>query len=1172
MFLQLWMKGSNSTKVGFYFKKLKSFLFYSKVLLLLTFFIRMTFAHHYNRFTFALLIVTSMPNHSPSSDLFHSYSEHPTVNLVKKSLEANSHQRVLLKGLAGSSTAIVSGVISKCSHRVAMVVLNDREEAAYFFSDLSTFIPGQHIHFFPSSYKRSVQYGQILPDALIQRTDTQRELLSIAERGEGWGVVVTYPEALAEKVVTANRFKEKAVNITVGQELSQEFLVEFLEEMGFERSDFVYEPGQFSVRGSIIDAFSYSSALPLRIDFFGDEVESIRSFEVDSQRSFKMFDSVSIVPNLQEKNNEGSEKLLLTELLPSNAMVWIHDWDLIQGGMNSTLVAGGDEFDFATGNQLADTLSSFSILEFGLKPQMDPQETFVFQMLPQPAFHKNFELLAQRIKEFTEDGYTTSIVSENPSQHERIASILQSINPSVRFEPISQLLSQGFIDHELKVCIYTDHQIFGRYQKYRLKNELSKSDSLSLKELLSLKPGDYVVHVDHGIGVFGGMIKTEVNGNVQEAVRLTYRDGDTLLVSVHSLHRISKYRGGESEQPKIYKLGSGAWQKLKQNTKRKVKDIAKDLIALYAKRKAEKGTAFSPDTYLQEELEASFIYEDTPDQQKATLSVKEDMQSAIPMDRLVCGDVGFGKTEVAIRAAFKAVTDNKQVAVLVPTTILALQHYHTFKQRLANFPCSVDFISRMKGAKDQKEVLQRLAEGKVDILIGTHSLLGSNVKFKDLGLMIVDEEQKFGVAAKEKLKKLRVNVDTLTLTATPIPRTLQFSLMGARDLSIINTPPANRHPITTELHSFNSDIIKEAVDYEVMRGGQVFFVHNRVQNIEEIQQMISKLSPNVTSIVAHGQMESAKLERTMLDFISGDYDVLVSTTIIESGLDIPNANTIIINNAHMFGLSDLHQLRGRVGRSNKKAFCYLLSPPLENLTPEARRRLKAIEEYSELGSGFSIAMQDLDIRGAGNMLGAEQSGFIADIGFETYHKILDEAIQELREEEFAGVLPGQEPDKPVTWEPGTLDCHIETDLEMLIPDWYVSNIPERMRLYRELDSITLPQELDNFEESLKDRFGPLPSQAQELLSVVELRWLAQSIGLEKIALKNGELFGYFISNQLSTFYRSDVFANIIGYIQKNPKAFRLKEQRDKLMLISKEINSMEEALTIVKKLHQSVRL
>ncbi len=1104
------------------------------------------------------------------SELLQKYKSHQSTGLAINELESHKSVRLRLKGLAGSSVAMVNAALSQLLQRVTMVVLNDKEEAAYFFSDLSTLLPADSIHFFPSSYKRAVQFEQILPDALIQRTDTQKALLSLTANSSDWAIIVTYPEALAEKVVTIDHFEKNTISIAVGESISQEFLVDFLVSIGFQRADFVYEPGQFSVRGGIVDVFSFSSALPYRIDFFGDEVESIRIFEVDSQLSSKKFDSVTIIPNLQIKN-EDSARQLITELLPKDAIVWIRDLEIIVSQMNTTFEAAENEHDFDTGAAFVETIQQYAIVEFGLKPQFKSHVPIDFETSPQPAFQKNFELLAQHITENAEKGYTTYILAENPAQHKRLENILQNINPNVKFTPINLALSQGYIDHGLERCFYTDHQIFDRYQKYKLKNELSKSDSLSMKELASLKPGDYVVHVDHGIGVFGGMVKTNVNGNVQEAVRLTYKDGDMLLVNIHALHRISKYRGSEAEMPKLYKLGSGAWQKLKLNTKRKVKDIAKELIALYAKRKSEKGLAFSADTYLQEELEASFIYEDTPDQQKATQAVKEDMQNTIPMDRLVCGDVGFGKTEIAIRAAFKAVADSKQVAVLVPTTILALQHYQTFKQRLASFPCTVEYISRMKSPKAQKDILKRLSEGKIDIIIGTHALLRSTVKFKDLGLMIVDEEQKFGVAAKEKLKNLRVNVDTLTLTATPIPRTLQFSLMGARDLSIINTPPPNRHPIATELHTFNTEIIKEAIEYEVNRGGQVFFVHNRVQNIAEVQQMILKLCNHVTATIAHGQMESAKLEKTMLDFISGDYDVLVSTTIIESGLDITNANTIIINNAHMFGLSDLHQLRGRVGRSNKKAFCYLLAPPLEGLTPEARRRLKAIEEFSELGSGFSIAMQDLDIRGAGNMLGAEQSGFIADIGFETYHKILDEAMQELRDEEFAEVLTEGDQPKPNEWKPSNVDCHVETDFELLLPDSYVSSVPERMRLYRELDGITLPQELDTFEAKLKDRFGELPIQAEELLSVVELRWMAQSLGIEKIVIRNQQFIGYFIANQISAFYRSSTFANIINFIQHNPKKFQLKEQRNKLTLLAKGVKNMDDALILIKYLYESTR-
>ena len=817
------------------------------------------------------------------------------------------------------------------------------------------------------------------------------------------------------------------------------------------------------------------------------------------------------------------------------------------------------------------SVQNFAVVEFGIKQQIKSSIVVDFNTSPQPSFSKNFELLGENLVENAEKGYNTYILAPNPTQHQRLENIFESVNQQATFTPVELSLHEGFIDHDLKICLYTDHQIFERYHKFKLKHELSKTNSLSLQELMSLQVGDYVVHIDHGIGTFGGLVKTNVNGKVQEAVRLNYKDNDTLLVSIHNLHRISKYRGKDADAPKVYKLGSGAWQRLKQNTKKKVKDIAKELIALYAKRKAEKGFSFSPDTYMQEELEASFIYEDTPDQEKATVAVKEDMHSEIPMDRLVCGDVGFGKTEVAVRAAFKAVADSKQVAILVPTTILALQHFQTFKQRLSNFPCTIDYISRMKSAKQQKETQARLAEGKIDILIGTHAILGNNIKFKDLGLMVIDEEQKFGVAAKEKLKRIRINVDTLTLTATPIPRTLQFSLMGARDLSIINTPPPNRHPIATELHTFNTAIIKEAIEYEVSRGGQVFFVHNRVQNIAEVQQMLLKICPNVTSVVAHGQMEPAKLEKTMLDFICGDYDVLISTTIIESGLDISNANTIIVNNAQMFGLSDLHQLRGRVGRSNKKAFCYLLAPPLESLTNEARRRLKALEEFSELGSGFSIAMQDLDIRGAGNMLGAEQSGFINEIGFETYHKILDEAIQELKHEEFSDLFADEAKDLKSGWDSSGNDCHIETDMELLLPDSYISSIPERMRLYREIDLISSPEELEKFKQKLKDRFGTLPPQVDELLNVVRLKWKAISLGIEKVVLKNGMLIAYFISNQVSPFYRSEVFSEIIKAIQTNQNIFQLKETNERLSLIAKNIKNVDKAIEVLQHLSPSSR-
>jgi transcription-repair coupling factor (superfamily II helicase) len=797
---------------------------------------------------------------------------------------------------------------------------------------------------------------------------------------------------------------------------------------------------------------------------------------------------------------------------------------------------------------------------------------FTFNTKPQPLFNKNFNLLGDNLRLLIDQKYDTYILSENNKQIDRLVDIFKDTHHGIPFQGIIHTIHEGFIDEELKLCCYTDHQIFDRYHKYRINQYFSNKASVSLRDLKDLKPGDYVVHIDHGIGKFGGLEKIEVNGKIQEAIKLVYRDNDVLYVNIHSLHRISKYKGKDDSEPKIYKLGSGAWQKLKLNTKNKVKDIAKDLIALYAKRKAQKGFKFSPDTYLQEELEASFIYEDTPDQLKATIATKGDMESEIPMDRLICGDVGFGKTEVAVRAAFKAVADSKQVAILVPTTILALQHYTTFKDRLKDFPCRVDYVSRLRKSSDQTMALKDVESGKVDILIGTHRLLSKDIKFKDLGLLIVDEEQKFGVAAKEKLKALRINVDTLTLTATPIPRTLQFSLMGARDLSVINTPPPNRHPIITELHTFSHHIIQEGINYEVSRGGQVFFIHNRVQNIYEIEALIKKLCPQVKTVVGHGQMDGPKLEKLIIDFINGDYDVLVSTTIIESGLDIPNSNTIFINNAQNFGLSDLHQLRGRVGRSNRRAFCYLLAPPLTTLTPEARRRLKAIEEFSDLGSGFNIALQDLDIRGAGNMLGAEQSGFIADIGFETYNRILNEALQELKENEFKELYDEKTEDKidEDISKKYVTDCSVDTDLEIHIPDEYIMNIAERIRLYRQLDSFTEDNQLEEFSTMLTDRFGPIPQPTEDLLRIVKLRWLAQTLGFEKIVLKNNKMIGYFVSNQDSGYYASKTFLKILNFVQQNPNLFRMKEGKDRLTLTFENVSDVEEAYNFLNKMKTPV--
>lgn len=1097
-----------------------------------------------------------------------------TLYIIDK-LSNGEQQNLFIKGSSGSSMSLIAAACIKKLNKPFLFILNDKEEASYFFTDLTNVLPPEQIYFFPSSYKRSVQYGQTMSEAIIQRTDVLNLLPRLHHNPNQAVAIVTYPDALIEKVVTLESLEKNTLIIREGEKVPPSFIRELLEEYGFERVEFAYEPGQYSVRGSIIDIFSFSDANPYRIDFFGDEVESIRTFDVEDQLSREHLKEITIIPNMHT-GAENQLRTLLTENLPERTSTWIKNAEISIARMNelydqaitSELVIEKqeDEANFGSGKDLFNHIKNKGLVEFGLKHFFKPDHTIDFETSPQPLFHKNFDLIAQNIEENTLKGYKTYILADNRAQFERLSGIFESISKKVHFTPIATTIHEGFIDHSLNVCFFTDHQLFDRYHKFKLKHEFGRKDALSIQELVNLQPGDYVVHIDHGIGVFGGLVKTDVNGKKQEAVRLIYQDNDSLLVNIHNLHRISKYRGKDSEAPKVYKLGSGAWQKLKQNTKRKIKDIAKDLIALYAKRKAERGFAFSPDTYMQQELEASFIFEDTPDQEKANIAVKEDMESKIPMDRLICGDVGFGKTEVAIRAAFKAVADSKQVAVLVPTTILALQHQQTFTSRLKDFPCTVDFISRMKSAKSQKETIQKVSEGKIDILIGTHALIKDSIKFRDLGLLIVDEEQKFGVAAKEKLKQMKVNVDTLTLTATPIPRTLQFSLMGARDLSIINTPPPNRHPISTELHVFSTQIIKEAIEYEVSRGGQIFFVHNRVQNILEVQSMIHKLSPQIKSIVAHGQMEPSKLEKTMLDFISGDYDVLISTSIIEAGLDIPNANTIIINNAQMFGLSDLHQLRGRVGRSNKKAFCYLITPPLESLTNEARRRLKAIEEFSELGSGFSIAMQDLDIRGAGNLLGGEQSGFIAEIGFETYHRILDETIQELKETEFKSLFTTDNEERERTWKPSHAECHIETDLELLLPDTYVNSVPERMRLYRELDSIERAEDLLKFETKLKDRFGEIPQQTIELLNVVRLRWLAVELGMEKVVLKNQIMVGYFISNQQSSFYKSDTFVRILGYIQHHQEFFQLKEGKERLSLIVKKIENIDEAIKLLQQI------
>ncbi|HVN59071.1 MAG TPA: transcription-repair coupling factor [Bacteroidales bacterium] len=1097
------------------------------------------------------------------------YGSHPAVVSLTGSLSEESAGTVCIEGLSGSAKAFVAASVFSSMQTTHLVILPEKEDAAYFYNDLAAILGEEHVFFFPSTYKRSVQYGQTEPANIVLRT----EVLNFLSSGKRKGIIVSYPESVMEKVVSKKTLRKNTFNISKGDKISLEFLEEMLHEYSFDRVDFVYEPGQYSIRGSIADIFSFSSDIPYRVDFFGEEVDSIRSFNPEDQLSVDMLKHMTIIPNIQDISIDIINDKF-TDFIPPSSVVWIESSAYIRDKINGIFQQTGQKDDselvfgrkesIITGNHFLDECQKFRLVEFGRQGLFCQSRRFEFRTEPQPAFNKNFELLSAHLRSNSESGFVTWIVSESDSQISRLNDIFAEISPDASFRPMLVNLHGGFTDHDLKIAVYTDHQIFDRYHKFRIRGYFTRKDSLSLKELTGLNPGDYVVHIDHGIGRFGGLEKIEVNGKIQEAIKLVYRDNDILYVGIHSLHRISKYKGKDTEEPRIYKLGSGAWQKLKQATKKRVKDIARDLIALYAKRMGSPGFPFTPDSYLQRELEASFIYEDTPDQLTATIEVKKDMESDHPMDRLVCGDVGFGKTEIAIRAAFKAASDSKQTAVLVPTTILAFQHYRTFSSRLRDFPCKIEYISRHKRPGEQKAILDKLKKGEIDIIIGTHKLVGADVEFRDLGLLVIDEEQRFGVAVKDKLKKLKANVDTLTLTATPIPRTLQFSLMGSRDLSIINTPPPNRMPIVTELHGFNDDIIKEGIEYEVSRNGQVFFIHNRVENIKDIQLMIRRLCPNIRSAVVHGKMEGKDIENVMFDFIQGDYDVLIATTIIESGLDIPNANTILINDAHHFGLSELHQLRGRVGRSNKKAFCYLLAPPLSTLTHEARRRLKAIEEFSELGSGFNIAMQDLDIRGAGNLLGGEQSGFIADIGFETYQRILNEAMMELRDGQPDEI---NDSEKIVHQVPDRLfvnDFQIDTDLEIMFPDEYISNISERIRLYKELNDIASEEQLLRFEKTLTDRFGKMPQPAEALLEIVRLKWIATAVGVEKIVLKNNLLIANFISDPDSPFYRSSHFASIMAHINRHPEKMKMRQKDSRLSLTISGVKSVDEAIKAIK--------
>ncbi|MFD1628901.1 transcription-repair coupling factor [Pseudopedobacter beijingensis] len=1110
-------------------------------------------------------------------DILKRYKEDERITGLSKELNG-AKPRVHLKGLIGSQDAFVASATYFINHRNFIFVLPDREEANFFSADLEN-LTEKEVLLFPSSFRKSADFTQVDSANVLLRAEVLSELNHHSEYGR---LIVTYPEALAEKVINRAALEKNTLEITVNNKLSIDFINEFLVEYDFERTDFVYEPGQFSVRGGIVDIFSFSHDLPYRIEFFGDHIESIRTFEIESQLSDEQVRSVTIVPNVQSKFLTESNVSLL-EFIDRDALVWFKDVqftvDVIKSGYKKANelwkalpVADKEKnpewldpkFTFIDERLFAEHMNDFPVIEFGKQFFYTPTSTISFDSKPQPSFNKDFSLLVHNLHENEKSNIENYILTDSPKQQERIFSILSDLDKKLKFTPLNTSIREGFVDYDQKIACYTDHQIFDRYYKYKLRRGYAKSQAITLKELRDLKPGDYITHIDHGVGKYGGLEKVEVNGKEQEMIRLIYADNDLLYVNINSLNRISKYSGKDGHIPKMNKLGTEAWDRLKKTTKKKVKDIARDLIKLYATRKAQEGMAFSPDTYLQNELEASFIYEDTPDQEKATADVKKDMESPHPMDRLVCGDVGFGKTEVAIRAAFKAATDGKQVAILVPTTILAMQHYKTFTERLQGFPVNIDYINRFKTSKQVKDSLEALRQGKVDILIGTHKLVGKEVKFKDLGLLIIDEEQKFGVTVKEKLKQMRANVDTLTLTATPIPRTLHFSLMGARDLSIIQTPPPNRQPVSTELHVFNESLIKEAVEFELEREGQVFFIHNRVADLRQLGGLIQKLVPKARIAIAHGQLEGDKLEDIMLDFIDGKYDVLVATTIIEAGLDVPNANTILINHAHMFGLSDLHQMRGRVGRSNKKAFCYLLSPPLSTLTPEARKRLSAIEEFSDLGSGFNVAMRDLDIRGSGNLLGAEQSGFIAEIGFDMYHKILDEAIHELKDEEFKELFKDEKP------KPFVSSTQIETDMELLIPDEYVTSIQERYNLYTELSKIEDKGALKDFSRKLQDRFGPLPGQVKDLLRTVELQWLGKEIGLEKISWKKGILRGYFVSDKQSKYFESEMFGNILQFAQQNPRKVNLKEVKNTLRIAVEDVNNIDEAIWALEQMKDPV--
>ncbi|HKB43783.1 MAG TPA: transcription-repair coupling factor [Chitinophagaceae bacterium] len=1128
-------------------------------------------------------------------DLLQQYQDTPRLFQLADRLSFAEPQKIYLKNLQGSSSQFVVAATflhPSCANLNHLIVLNNAEDAAYFHNTLENLTGALDIFYFPSSFKNRKNYQLLNSSHVMLRT----EALTKIARGGNKKVLITYPEALFEKVVRPDTLSSNIIYIKSGDTLNVDQLLLKLSNYGFERTDFVYEPGQFAIRGGILDIYSFGNEKPYRIELFGNEVDSIRIVDPETQLSERKLLQVSIIPNVDTQFDDG-EKVSLFEFLPENTVIWLQDYELCKEHLSdcedelqsflrmleetkvqSEKKVKEDEEDklvrknissgdFITSQNFEKTVFQKHVVEFGYRTSFPAHHlpfTIQFSTKEQPAFNRQFDLLIKNLKDWESKGFKLFLFAENPKQLERLYIIFQDLKAEIHFNPVVTSIHEGFIDEDLKIVCYTDHQVFQRYHKYKVKQAYNKNKALTLRTLRELQPGDFITHIDHGVGVYSGLQKLEVNGRLQEAVRLIYRDSDILYVNINSLHKIAKYTGKEGSIPKINKLGSDVWNRLKEKTKSKVKEIAFDLIKLYAKRKAQHGFQHSPDNYMQTELEASFIYEDTPDQSKATADVKKDMELPAPMDRLVCGDVGFGKTEIAIRAAFKTNLDGKQAAILVPTTILAFQHYQTFSDRLKDFPVTVDYINRFKSTKEKKETLKKLEEGKIDILIGTHAILSKDVKFKDLGLLVVDEEQKFGVGHKEKIKTLKTTVDCLTLTATPIPRTLQFSLMGARDLSIINTPPPNRQPIQTEVQVYNEDFIRDAIYYETERGGQVFFIYNRISGLTEMTAIIQALCPDLSVGYAHGQMEGHELEKHILDFIAKKYDVLVCTNIVESGVDIPNMNTIIVNNAHQFGLSDLHQLRGRVGRSNKKAFCYLLAPPMSILPNDSKKRLQTLEQHSELGSGFQIAMRDLDIRGAGNMLGGEQSGFMAEIGFEMYQKILDEAIRELKRTDFKELFK----EEIAKQDDFVQDCTIDTDLEILIPDEYVESITERLSLYTRLDNCETEDELSAMKKEITDRFGPLPQQVKDLFVTVRCRKIAVDLGFEKMSLKDKTLRCYFINRADSPYFESETFSKILNYLQTKTNRARLKQVGKMFMLIAGPFETMEEMHFFLANLHQ----